>query len=259
MWRLMGWLASARQRPRAWRRQVLGLALAMVALAGVVADAGALALVAQAEPWRSSPAAVAIDEGEESFTLTLTSDSAENRVPTGTGFALIVRAMGGTPPYRFQIDRFLPAGPVPGPAYTFIVPGTDSDGDALFCPGELTFRARAVDDRGATGESPPLTLSIVSRIDFAIELSDWVPDLDTPLLRLVRPNLFGARSPYTITWEFGDGSEPVSLPARHRRDNGVFHTFPAAGSYRVRASVTDSCSPPQSGVGSTLLHVGSFP
>src|SRR5215218_6128357 len=163
----------------------------------------------------------------EPLTVGIISNGTEGVVPAT--FEFQANLTGGTGPYTISWDfgdgseesdeqtvlhTFEEAG-----TYNVVVTGTDENGQEASDNLEITVN----EPPPPTTITEPLTVGIISNGTEGV----------APATFEFQANLTGGTGPYTISWDFGDGSEESN-------EQTVLHTFEEAGTYNVTLAATDT-------------------
>src|SRR5215217_1158620 len=163
----------------------------------------------------------------EPLTVGIISNGTESVVPAT--FEFQANLTGGTGPYTISWDfgdgseesdeqtvlhTFEEAG-----TYNVVVTGTDENGQEASDNLEITVN----EPPPPTTITEPLTVGIISNGTESV----------VPATFEFQANLTGGTGPYTISWDFGDGSEESD-------EQTVLHTFEEAGTYNVTLAATDT-------------------
>ena len=105
--------------------------------------------------------------------------------------------------------------------YNVTVDAVDSEEQIASDSVEITVEEEGAENEEETNELP--TVEIVS---------NGVAG-EAPATFIFEADIVGGTEPYTISWDFGDGSEGSD-------EQSVEHTFDEAGTYNVALTVTDS-------------------
>src|SRR5215211_6999383 len=170
---------------------------------------------------------LAEEESTELLTVGIISNGTESVVPAT--FEFQANLTGGTGPYTISWDfgdgseesdeqtvlhTFEEAG-----TYNVVVTGTDENGQEASDNLEITVN----EPPPPTTITEPLTVGIISNGTESV----------VPATFEFQANLTGGTGPYTISWDFGDGSEESD-------EQTVLHTFEEAGTYNVTLAATDT-------------------
>src|SRR5829696_3830323 len=165
----------------------------------------------------------------EPLTVGIISNGTESVVPAT--FEFQANLTGGTGPYTISWDfgdgseesdeqtvlhTFEEAG-----TYNVVVTGTDENGQEASDNLEITVNEPPPPPPPTT-ITEPLTVGIISNGTEGV----------VPATFEFQANLTGGTGPYTISWDFGDGSEESD-------EQTVLHTFEEAGTYNVVVTGTD--------------------
>src|SRR5215207_7996718 len=166
----------------------------------------------------------------EPLTVGIISNGTESVVPAT--FEFQANLTGGTGPYTISWDfgdgseesdeqtvlhTFEEAG-----TYNVVVTGTDENGQEASDNLEITINEPPPPPPPTT-ITEPLTVGIISNGTESV----------VPATFEFQANLTGGTGPYTISWDFGDGSEESD-------EQTVLHTFEEAGTYNVTLAATDT-------------------
>src|SRR5215216_211515 len=170
---------------------------------------------------------LAEEESTELLTVGIISNGTESVVPAT--FEFQANLTGGTEPYTYiwnfgdgseesdeqtVLHTFEEAG-----TYNVVVTGTDENGQEASDNLEITVN----EPPPPTTITEPLTVGIISNGTESV----------VPATFEFQANLTGGTGPYTISWDFGDGSEESD-------EQTVLHTFEEAGTYNVTLAATDT-------------------
>src|SRR5215204_3439470 len=173
---------------------------------------------------------LAEEESTELLTVGIISNGTESVVPAT--FEFQANLTGGTGPYTISWDfgdgseesdeqtvlhTFEEAG-----TYNVVVTGTDENGQEASDNLEITINEPPPPPPPTT-ITEPLTVGIISNGTESV----------VPATFEFQANLTGGTGPYTISWDFGDGSEESD-------EQTVLHTFEEAGTYNVTLAATDT-------------------
>src|SRR5829696_7500380 len=173
---------------------------------------------------------LAEEESTELLTVGIISNGTEGVVPAT--FEFQANLTGGTGPYAISWDfgdgseerdeqtvlhTFEEAG-----TYNVVVTGTDENGQEASDNLEITVNEPPPPPPPTT-ITEPLTVGIISNGTESV----------VPATFEFQANLTGGTGPYTISWDFGDGSEESD-------EQTVLHTFEEAGTYNVTLAATDT-------------------
>src|SRR5215204_416893 len=169
---------------------------------------------------------LAEEESTELLTVGIISNGTESVVPAT--FEFQANLTGGTEPYTYiwnfgdgseesdeqtVLHTFEEAG-----TYNVTLAATDTDNQNAFDSIEITVN----EPPPPTTITEPLTVGIISNGTESV----------VPATFEFQANLTGGTGPYTISWDFGDGSEESD-------EQTVLHTFEEAGTYNVVVTGTD--------------------
>ena len=174
-------------------------------------------------------------EGEEIASL-LTVDAITNGTEGEAPATFIFEAdtLGGTEPYTviwdFDDDSVVEESEEQTILHTFDEAGTynvtvdavDSEEQIASDSVEITVE----EEEGAENEEETNDLPTVEIVSNGVEG-------EAPATFIFEADIVGGTEPYTISWDFGDGSEGSD-------EQSVEHTFDEAGTYNVALTVTDS-------------------
>src|SRR5215203_7310537 len=170
---------------------------------------------------------LAEEESTELLTVGIISNGTESVVPAT--FEFQANLTGGTEPYTYiwnfgdgseesdeqtVLHTFEEAG-----TYNVTLAATDTDNQNAFDSIEITVN----EPPPPTTITEPLTVGIISNGTESV----------VPATFEFQANLTGGTGPYTISWDFGDGSEESD-------EQTVLHTFEEAGTYNVTLAATDT-------------------
>src|SRR5215216_2334686 len=170
---------------------------------------------------------LAEEESTELLTVGIISNGTESVVPAT--FEFQANLTGGTEPYTYiwnfgdgseesdeqtVLHTFEEAG-----TYNVTLAATDTDNQNAFDSIEITVN----EPPPPTTITEPLTVGIISNGTESV----------VPATFEFQANLTGGTGPYTISWDFGDGSEESD-------EQTVLHIFEEAGTYNVTLAATDT-------------------